>query len=198
MNEQHFSQAAENNKDFILAALQKVLRPKNHVLEVASGTGQHADHFSAAMPDIFWQPSDRDLELYGLKQNLIDIARPNLIPPIVLDINRWPRLPHVFDAVYSANCVHVIDWQSLENYIHGSAGSLGTQGALILYGPFKYGGEFTTESNAQFDVFLRGAYPGGGIRDFEAINELAQANGLVFESDTAMPANNQLLIWRKS
>ena len=193
----HFSQAAENNKDAILAELKKILRPQDHVLEIASGTGQHADHFTSAMPDIVWQPSDRNLTDFGLEQTLSGLSRPNLLKPFVIDIDRWPELPRAYDAVYSANCVHIINVPSLENYIRGAANVLSTNGALILYGPFKYGGAFTTESNAQFDVYLRKTYPGSGIRDFEAVDELAHRQGLAFDEDIAMPANNQLLTWRK-
>jgi len=197
MSAPHFSQAAENNKDAILAQLRKILRPQDHVLEIASGTGQHADYFTAAMSDIVWQPSDRDLTEYGLEKYLSTLSRPNLIKPIIIDIDQWPDLPREYDAVYSANCVHIINFPSLEKYIRGATNALKTGGALILYGPFKYGGAFTTESNSQFDVFLRNTYPGSGIRDFEAVDELAQSEGLAFEDDIAMPANNQLLIWRK-
>lgn len=196
MNKPHFSQAADNNKGVILEQLRKVLQPGNQVLEIASGTGQHAAHFSAQMPEIIWQPSDRDLQEYDLVECLAGSPQSNLLAPIELDINHWPELPHQFDTVYSANCVHIIDWPSVENYVRGAASCLKSDGAFILYGPFKYGGDFTSESNRQFDGFLRETYPGGGIRDFEAIDELARKQGLSVESDTPMPANNQMLVWR--
>ncbi len=197
MSKPFFSQAAENNKDHILAELQKVLRPNDLVLEIASGTGQHVDHFSNAMPDIVWQPSDHDLNEYGLKTTLAGFSRPNLLKPVIIDINHWPHMSAKFNAIYSANCIHIIDWPTVKNYIHHSAKSLKQNGKLIFYGPFKYGGAFTTQSNEDFDIFLRSKFSGGGIRDFESLDTLAQDNGLMFESDINMPANNQLLVWRK-
>ena len=198
MGDLHFSQAAEKNKNFILRELRKALLPRDHVLEIASGTGQHAIHFSTHMSDIVWQPSDRNLLEYRLAETLAGHSITNLSVAIEVDINHWPKLYTQYDAVYSANCLHVIDWQSVENYIKGAATCLKTHAALILYGPFKYGGDFTTESNEKFDAFLRETYLGGGIRDFQAIDDLAQREGLFFQSDTPMPANNQLLIWSKS
>ena len=198
MSERYFNNAADKNKDFILEQLRKALQPDDRVLEIASGTGQHAAHFTAHMPDIFWQPSDLDIHGTGLVENLSGLHRTNLLAPLTLDINHWPDISEQFDALYSANCIHVIDWQSVENYIRGAAGCLKTEGALILYDPFKFDGAFTTESNEQFDAFLRERYCGGGIRDFEAIDALATKEGLSFQSNTQMPANNQFLIWRKT
>lgn len=197
MGEPRFSLAADKNKEFILAELRKILKPGDRVLEVASGTGQHALHFSSGLPDVIWQPSDRDLYEYGLVDALAEYNRTNLQNPVKLDVNNWPDQGERFNAVYSANCVHVINWSSVENYIRGATRCLRNEGAFILYGPFKYKGGFTTDSNRQFDEFLRNTYPGGGIRDFEAVDECVQAEGLSFQSDTAMPANNQLLVWRK-
>ena len=193
-----FSKSADSNKDVILEQLKLCLKPGDILLEVASGTGQHAIHFSRAMPDVVWQASDRDLDAFGLQTTLsTGVIRENLLPPVVLDIARWSALCDTYDVVYSANCLHVIPQELVELYVAGAAASLKAGGLMLLYGPFKYGGDFTTASNRDFDVFLRETYPGGGIRDFEWIDELAIANGLQFESDTAMPANNQFLIWRK-
>lgn len=193
-----FSKSADNNKQVILEQLQKWLKADHVVLEVASGTGQHALHFCQNLLHINWQPSDRDLDAFGLRERLAGQAVPkNLLPPITLDIAEWDAAAESYDAIYSANCLHVIPENLVTPYVTGVASSLKPGGLMLLYGPFRYGGDFTTPSNRQFDGFLRETYPGGGIRDFETIDQMARNNGLEFQSDTAMPANNQFLVWRK-
>jgi len=196
--EPHFSKSADKNKDVILEQLQSCLNEGDRVLEVASGTGQHALHFSANLPDILWQPSDVDLDRYRLIEKLKTAERQNLADPISLDVAHWPNLRPKFDAVYSANCVHIINKQLVEDYVRGVCRSLKAGGKMLLYGPFKFGGDFTTPSNADFDRFLRETYPGGGIRDFEWLDELAETGGLKFQSRTDLPANNHFLIWQKA
>ena len=196
MAEPHFSKSADTNKNVILEQLQRVLTPDARVLEIASGTAQHALHFSSQMPKIQWQPSDRDLVEYQLAETCKDTEFENLLEPIVLDVTHWPNLRPKFDAVYSANCIHVMPEKNLKPYVEGAAKSLKQNGCMLLYGPFKYDGDFTTQSNADFNQWLVERY-GGGIRDFETVDQLAKNNGLTFESDTAMPANNQFLVWRK-
>ena len=193
-----FSRSADANKDHILKQLRSCLKPDDCVLEVGSGTGQHALHFTQSMPEITWQSSDVDLTNYQLTKVLAGAARSNLLAPLVLDIDHWPDLDGAYDAVYSANCVHIIGHDQVAPYVEGASSSLKTGGLMLLYGPYKYGGEFTTESNASFDVYLRNNYGAGGIKDFETIDELANDHGLVLEKDVAMPANNQFLIWRKT
>ncbi|MEM8750794.1 MAG: DUF938 domain-containing protein [Pseudomonadota bacterium] len=192
-----FSKSADKNKEVIAEQLALVLKPGQRVLEIASGTGQHAVHFSDVLPQITWQPSDVDLDAYGLSDTLSRVTRPNLLAPIVLDVCHWPNLRPKFDAVYSANCIHVMPPANLLPYVEGAARSLRAGGLMMLYGPFKYGGAFTTPSNAQFSNWLAETYPGAGIRDFETVDALARDNGLSFVSDTPMPANNQFLVWRK-
>ena len=192
-----FSKAADNNKAVILEQLKSCLDAGSRVLEIASGTGQHALHFAAEFPEIIWQPTDVDLDTYALRQQLAGHELPNLETPFVLDIDHWPNLRPKYDAVFSANCLHIVAEEKLTPYVNGASSSLRAGGKMLLYGPFKYGGEFTTPSNAEFDRFLRQNYPGSGIRDFEQINLLAQQAGLEFVQDIAMPANNQFLIWQK-
>jgi len=198
VNEPQFSKSADKNKGVILDQLRRYLAPGAEVLEIASGTGQHAIHFARAMPDVIWQPSDRDLDTFGLQDTLAGENLTNLRAPVELDVTRWPSFDHDYDTVYSANCIHVMPSRNLEPYIAGAAKALKPDGMMMLYGPFKYDGAFTTESNAQFDAFLRGTYEDGGIRDFEEVDRLAVENGLVFLSDTAMPANNQFIVWQKA
>ena len=193
-----FSKSADNNKDHILAELRTCLKPGDQVLEVASGTAQHALHFSQHMPDICWQCSDRDFSSFGLDQILARHPRANLPAPMIVDIAEWPDLGHQFDVVYSANCLHIIADSLIAPYVIGAARSLKSGGAMLLYGPFKYGGDFTTQSNADFDRFLRETYAGGGIKDIELLGQLAKEQGMYLEKDISMPANNQFLIWRKA
>lgn len=167
------------------------------MLEIASGTGQHMLHFSEAMPGITWQPSDRSLAEFALRENVLAADRGNVMSPLQIDVSRFPDFQEAYDAVYSANCIHVMPSANLEPYVAGAAKALKPGGMMMLYGPFKYDGQFTTPSNEQFDAFLRGTYEDGGIRDFERVDELAEANGLTFHSDSNMPANNQFIIWRK-
>ena len=192
-----FSRSADNNKDHILEQLRTCLKDGDRVLEIASGTGQHALHFSAALPNVTWQPSDVDLGTFALAKTIAANQRSNLLSPIVVDVADWPEGAGEFDAIYSANCVHIVGWSKVVDYIGGAANSLRPNGRLILYGPFKYEDQFTTPSNEEFDRFLGRTYAEGGIRDFEAIDQLAEQGGLVFERDVAMPANNQFLTWRK-
>lgn len=194
----HFSKSADANKSAILQQLRKRCAPGAEVLEIASGTAQHALYFTQQMPDIIWQPSDIDIDAYGLRDAVSRAGQPNLRPPIVLDVFRFPTFENEYDAVYSANCIHVMPSENLEPYVAGASRALKSGGMMMLYGPFKYDGEFTTESNEKFDGFLRSTYLGGGIRDFSTVDGLAAKNGLEFHSDTQMPANNQFIIWRKA
>lgn len=193
-----FSKSADNNKDHILGVLKDCLKSGDVVLEVASGTGQHAVHFTEHLPQITWQTTDVDMAHFGLEQTIAQISRPNLPDPKILDIAAWPSLEHAYDAVYSANCLHIIADELVPPYVAGAARSLQPGGAMMLYGPYKYGGEFTTPSNAQFNTFLTSNYPGGGIKDIETVIELARQNDMELEQDIAMPANNQFLIFRKA
>ncbi len=197
MNTLPFSSSADRNKDVILQQLRKRLAPGAEVLEIASGTGQHALHFASSMPDVIWQPSDRNLDDFGLRKAIAGAAPDNLMAPIILDVTNWPCFDRAFDTIFSANCIHVMPLCNLEPYVSGAAKALKPGGMMMLYGPFKYDGVFTTPSNEQFDAFLRGTYEDGGIRDFEAVDQLARENGLTLFDDADMPANNQFITWQK-
>lgn len=199
-----FNQAADNNKSFILEKLMSHLPRQARVLEVASGTGQHALHFAKALPHNTWQPTDLPHNLSGITARFKMEGQPeNLLLPQPLDISAVPwatqneLFQHRYDAVYACNCLHVISWGLVEAFFKGVDATLDTGGHLFLYGPYKYEGAFTTESNARFDGWLKETYPGGGIRDFEAVDALAQAIGLSLVADHAMPANNQFLVWQR-
>ena len=192
-----YSEACERNKDPILGVLRPLLAPSSRVLEIGAGTGQHAVHFASELPQVTWQPTDRAEYLPGLARRIAEEGTPNLRPPLELDVMRsaWPRFDA--DAIYSANTLHIMSWPEVEAFFAGVGRTLPRGGVLAVYGPFRYAGRFTTESNAAFDRSLRERDPASGVRDFEAVNALAAAQGLELEADQAMPVNNQLLVWRK-
>ncbi len=191
-----FSQACENNQPFILEILAPLFTAGQRVLEVGSGTGQHAVHFAANLPELHWQCSDRRENLKGIQAWIDDAKLPNLAPPVALDARDvdWPQPP--FDGIYSANTLHIMSWHEVELFFSHLRKSLKDDGLLCIYGPFNYQGKYTAASNASFDQWLKQRNPQSGIRDFEAINALAEKIGLHLHADHAMPANNRLLIWR--
>jgi SAM-dependent methyltransferase len=193
-----FSQACENNKQPILAVLQQAFATVDHVLEIGSGTGQHAAFFAGAMPWLIWQPSDRAENLPGIRAWCADAQLANLRAPVELDVAMpaWPV--ERAGAVFSANTVHIMGWPAVELLFAGVGALLPSAGVFCLYGPFNYGGRFTSDSNARFDAWLRERDPSSGVRDFEALERLAQAAGLLLAADHPLPANNRTLVWRKS
>jgi SAM-dependent methyltransferase len=192
-----FSDACERNKDPILQILTEAFARCNRVLEIGSGTGQHAVHFARHLPHLEWQPTDMAENLPGLADRIRIEGPPNLLAPLALDVRaaRWPT--GAFDAVFSANTLHIMDWDGARHFFHGVGTALGAGGVLCVYGPFRYGGRYTTESNAAFDRSLKARDPASGLRDFEAVNELALAQDFALTADHAMPANNQTLVWKK-
>lgn len=196
MSAKPFSQACENNKQPILAEIRNYFLPGQKVLEVGSGTGQHAVHFAANLPGVFWQTSDLPENHAGINAWIRDSGLTNIGEPIPLDVTHttWPV---GFDGVFSANTAHIMPWQAVQQFIPGAAAGLNAGGVFCLYGPFNYGGQYTSASNADFDRWLKSRYPHQGIRDFEAVNGLAVRYGLRLLDDIAMPANNRLLVWRK-
>lgn len=197
MAELPFSQACENNKQFILEILQKHLRDGDSVLELAGGTGQHAVHFAQNMPGLHWQSSDIPDNAVTLNLRIESANLANLPPAITIDVNTSPWACNKATAIFSANSLHIMSAPSVENFFKGVGEHLEAGGKLIVYGPFKYAGEFTTESNAGFDLWLKDRDPVSGVRDFEWVTELASRAGLKLLEDNAMPANNQLVVWEK-
>ncbi len=197
-----FSQSCENNKDPILAVLQRHLaaderRQPFRVLEIAGGTGQHAVHFTTHMPWLRWQSSDLPEQIETLNIRLRAAAQSNLPLALPLDVTQqdWPV--DSFDAVFTANSLHIMPASAVAEFFRRLNSVIKDGGHLCIYGPFKYEGNFTTPSNAQFDLQLKSRNPASGIRDFEWVNELASEAGLTLLEDNAMPANNQLLVWKK-
>ncbi len=192
-----FSEACEENKKPILAVLKRLFSDVNRVLEVGSGTGQHAVYFAAALPHLTWQTSDLPEHHPGILAWLDEAALPNLNAPIVLDVGDvWPD--QEFDAVFSANTAHIMSWPQVAHMLQGVGRTLECGGCFALYGPFNFGGKYTSDSNKRFDQWLKARDPDSGIRNFEDLDHLAGSNGLTFAEDIPMPVNNRILVWRRS
>jgi cyclopropane fatty-acyl-phospholipid synthase-like methyltransferase len=192
------SEACERNKGPILAVLTGALGDSRSVLEIGSGSGQHAVHFARHLPHLAWQPSECPEELGPLTERIRLEGPPNLLPAVELDVRRRPWPLAAVDAVYSANTLHIMGWDAVQDFFRGVGALLRAPGVLCVYGPFRYRGGYTSDSNAEFDRFLRSRDPASGIRDFEALERLAAGVGLALAADHAMPANNQTLVWRRS
>jgi SAM-dependent methyltransferase len=195
----HFSvsAAAERNKGPILEVIAREFADTRRVLEIGSGTGQHALFFATRLPHLIWQPSDTGEYLPTLRERLRQEHRVNLSPLIELDVRNHPWPVASVDGIFSANTLHIMSWSSVQEFFRGVGQALSVPGVLCVYGPFRYGGQCTTQSNAQFDEYLRLRDPASGIRDFEAVDELARREGLRPTADHAMPANNRLLVWAR-
>jgi SAM-dependent methyltransferase len=193
-----FSEACERNREPILAVLREAFAVCTHVLEVGSGTGQHAVHFARHLPHLVWQPSDRPEHLPGIRLWVDEAGLPNLRPPLALDVNDdpWPLIRA--DAVFSANTLHIMSWHDAQVMFERLGVFLPADAVLAVYGPFRYAGRHTAESNARFDLALRQRDPSSGIRDFEAVDALARARGFALVRDQAMPANNRTIIWSRA
>jgi len=193
-----FSDACERNKDPILKILKHEFNNSNLVLEIGSGTAQHAVYFGKHLSHLNWQPTDLNENLASIKERIELEATDNVKPPIELDVSKhpWPILD--VDAVFTANTFHIMSWELVENFFVGLGEVLNRSGALCVYGPLKYRGKYTSESNEKFDGFLKSRDPQSGIRDFEAVNKLAIEQGLRLLEDHQMPANNQCIVWKKS
>lgn len=193
-----FSQACENNRGPILDALQALLADCHDVLEIGSGTGQHAVHFGAALPALRWHTSDRAENHAGILAWLEEAALANVVAPLELDVDQpahWPG--RLFDAVYSANTAHIMGWPSVVNMLGGVASLLTPGTPFLLYGPFCRAGRHVSESNQRFDATLRARDPAMGVRDLDALEAAAGQAGLVLADLLALPANNQILVWRR-
>ncbi len=191
------SEACERNKGPILAVLEGELAASRAVLEIGSGTGQHAVHFARHLPHLSWQPSELPGQLAALTERILAEGPPNLAPAIALDVRAHPWPVERVDAVFSANTLHIMAWDAVEHFFRGVGAVLAAPGVLCVYGPFRYRGGYTSDSNAEFDRHLQRRDRLSGIRDFEALQRLAAAAGLELAADHAMPANNQTLVWRR-
>jgi SAM-dependent methyltransferase len=191
------SEACERNKGPILRILAEALAQSSAVLEIGSGTGQHAVHFATHLPHLSWQPSDTGDYLPGLRERIAREGPANLRAPIELDVRELPWPLDAVDVLFTANTLHIMGWTAVRDLFRGAGTVLTAAGTVCIYGPFRYGGRYTSTSNAEFDRYLKARDPESGIRDFESINALANEQGLELAADHVMPANNQLLVWRR-
>ncbi|MGR8947750.1 MAG: DUF938 domain-containing protein [Gammaproteobacteria bacterium] len=200
--EKPFIQACENNKYAVADALADFLRPDQRVLEIGTGTGQHAVYFGERFPGVRWQTSDLEANHQGILSWLEEAQLPNVLAPIPLDINEdcWSSVSTIedpYDAIYLSNVVHIIRRDLVIKLFGHLRRTIGEGGLLIMYGPFNYDGRFTSDGNKRLDDWLKAQSAEFGIREFEFIDELARQNNLSLLDDRAMPANNRLLAWRR-
>ena len=196
-NDLPYSQACENNKAPILAQLQEVFVTPGKVLEIGTYTGQHAVHFARAMPHLTWQPSDRPESAHLCRQRLAQAALPNMLPVVELDVGQSPWPVGAVQWAFSSNTAHIMAWPEVEQMFQGIAERLASDGAFCLYGPFNEQGDYTSDSNRQFDQYLKSQAAHMGIRDLTDLSALAEANGMRLTEQHALPANNQLLVFRR-
>lgn len=195
-----YSEACDQNRAPILEVLNGVLGNSQRLLEIGSGTGQHAVYFGAHLPHLQWQCSDVIYHHEGIRAWLDDAALANVLAPLALDVDDdpWPVSDGSMDAVFSANTAHIMSWPQVQRMFDGVGKALALGGVFCLYGPFNYGGAFTSESNARFDGWLKARDTASGIRDFEALKELAVGAEMSLIQDYTMPVNNRILVWRKA
>jgi cyclopropane fatty-acyl-phospholipid synthase-like methyltransferase len=193
-----FSEACERNKGPILDVLRIALAARSHVLEIGSGTGQHAVHFAAHLPHLTWHPTEQLAYLADLTARVKSEGGKNLRAPTLLDVRQsvWPL--RQVDAIFSANTLHIMSWSEVTDMYRGLAGILSPQGILCIYGPFRYSGRYTSPSNQEFDRMLRERDPNSGLRDLEELTALAAQYGLRLQADHDLPANNRLLEFIKA
>lgn len=193
-----FAPAAERNRQPILDVLRRVLPPNGLVLEIASGTGQHAIFFAEHLSHLSWQPSDAsDDALRSIRAWVEYSARENLLPPIELDVC-WPRWPIPrADALLCVNMIHISPWETTERLFEGASVLLESGSPLVTYGPYRLHGEHSAPSNAAFDESLRSRNPRWGIRDIDQLRGLAERTGFELRDSVPMPANNMTLVWAR-
>lgn len=197
MKNKPYAEACEENGPPILDVLKERLPPSGELLEIGSGTGQHAAMFAAALPAIVWQTSDISGMHEGIQLWIDEAQLPNLRSPIALDVMQDPWPEQSFDAVFSANTAHIMPEEAVEAMLAGVAKVLKPGGIFLLYGPFMYDGEHTSESNWRFDRWIRAWEAHRGLRDVSWLRQIAEPLGLVLEEDIEMPVNNRMLLWRR-
>ena len=197
MSPKPYSSASENNRAPILEVLRDHFFDRSRVLEIGSGTGQHAVYFAAALPELTWQASDLPEHLTGISAWLKEADLPNTPSPILFDVNGDAPGAGIFDGIYSANTLHIMSWPEIQRMFGHMNRLMTVDAKLLIYGPFNYGGRFTSESNARFDMWLKVQAPHQGVRDFEAVDALARSTGLHLLEDRAMPVNNRCLVWQR-
>lgn len=193
-----YSESCDQNKDAIFSIISPVFSSLSSVLEIGSGTGQHAIYFAQKMPHLKWHTSDCSSYLEGINMWLSEAGLSNVSQPFELDVTSspWPKL--AVDAVFTANSIHIMSRHDVVDFMSGVGRLLSAQGQLMIYGPFNYNGSYTSESNARFDQWLKGRDPLSCIKHFEEMVSLAKDNGMQLVADHEMPANNRILHFIKT
>jgi SAM-dependent methyltransferase len=192
-----FAESSVQNREPILAVLREQFTQPAQVLEIGSGTGQHAVYFAQALPHLVWQPSDLAANLPGINAWIDDAGPGNLCRPLELDVSQQPWPVTTTDHIFTANSLHIMSWACVESVFAGAGAVLASGGRLCVYGPFNYGNRYTSDSNARFDDWLKARDPLSGIRNFEDLDDLAGKAGMSFLQDYPMPVNNRILVWQK-
>ena len=192
-----FSEASEQNKQPILNILNQVFSKSKHVLEIGSGSGQHAVYFAENLAHLIWQPSDLLENLPSIQAWIDELNLVNVNSPIILDVSEHPWPVNAFDAVFTANTLHIMSWSNIEHFFQGVGQHLTEKGGLVVYGPFSFNRVHVSQSNEDFDSYLKQRDPLSGVRDFKDLNKLANAQKLRFIKHFPMPVNNSCLYWQK-
>jgi len=192
-----FAESCAENQQVILEVLRQEFAATRRVLEIGSGTGQHAVFFARALPHLLWHTSELAQNHPGIQAWIDDEGPDNVRPPLTLDVATGPWPNAEFDGVFSANTVHIMGWAEVERMFAGIGRVLASGGRFCLYGPFNYHGEFTSPGNERFDAWLKQRDPNSGIRDVAALDALAAAAGMDAVADHQMPVNNRTLVWQK-
>jgi SAM-dependent methyltransferase len=197
MSYRPYAESCDQNKKPILRVLKEIFTEAGQVLEVGSGTGQHAVFFTEHLPYLCWQPTDMADQLAGIEMWRQEAQHDRIQPPAKLDVSllQWPF--ENFDYVFTANTTHIVSWPKVQSMFRGIGCALKTGGLFAQYGPFNYGGRYTSDSNARFDQWLKSRDIESGIRNFEDLCQLAEENGMALHADYEMPANNRILAWKK-
>ena len=193
-----YAESCDENKQPILEVIKQVFCNSGKLLEIGSGTGQHAVYFSEHLAHLIWQPTEMEDQIAGIKLWMQDADHERIQPPQVLDVSNecWPF--NDMDYAFTANTAHIVSWPQVVAMFKGIGTALKSGGQFALYGPFNYNGQYTSESNARFDAWLKGRDPESGIRNFQDLEQLAADNGMVLINDYEMPANNRILVWQKN
>lgn len=192
-----YSESCDQNKDPIFSVIRPLLKDAKNVLEVGSGTGQHAVYFAEKIPSLVWHTSDCEPYLPGITMWLAEAGLDNTRMPIELNVSHsiWPSLS--FDAIFTANTVHIMHWHNVEALFAGVGKLLNTEGQFIVYGPFNYKNAYTSDSNERFDGWLKSRDTESGIKNFEDLCLLAEKDDMFLVDDIEMPANNRILVWKR-
>ncbi|MDJ0833449.1 MAG: DUF938 domain-containing protein [Gammaproteobacteria bacterium] len=197
MTDKPYSESCEQNRQPIRQVLQRYVEGRQRLLEIGSGTGQHAVYFSALFPHLSWQTSDLVEYHPGIQAWIDDSGLDNVQAPIELDVSAsWPQ--QQYDLLFSANTLHIMSAAEVEQLFQRCPACMRNDALFLVYGPFNYDNRYTSDSNARFDQWLKQRDPASGIKNFQWLQDIADSSGLECVDDHAMPANNRILVWRKN